>query len=234
MRQLTPQFHEKSKIAVWGKVGSTTYNWGLSFGEFLWNTTVTGGNSALSLAIMGTSVASDVVIESKDKGLTDTQAFSLGTIAGLAEIITEKFSIDALLKGKWEKSTLQFILKNMFTEGSEEVGSDVINLVADILIAKDKSEWQKRIDAYKSTGKIEKAFALAVRDQALQMGLDFVGGSLSGGLASGGRFMLVSEIEHNKQADINKSQGKIIKTGGDSSVRAMVSAWCWTRICLRE
>ena len=41
-----------------------------------------------------------------------------------------------------------YFLKNTLAEGSEEVGSDIINLVADVLISKDKSEWQTSIDAY--------------------------------------------------------------------------------------
>lgn len=46
------------------------------------------------------------------------------------------------------------------------MGSDIINLVADVLISKDKSEWQTSIDAYEAEGMTEKeAFWRAVRDQ---------------------------------------------------------------------
>ena len=60
-----------------------------------------------------------------------------------------------MLKGKWEDGAIKYILKNAFTEGAEEVGSDFINLFADILVAKDKSEWQQTIDAYMAEGKTE-------------------------------------------------------------------------------
>ncbi len=54
--------------------------------------------------------------------------------------------------------------KTPLAEGSEEVGSDIINLVADVLISKDKSEWQTSIDAYEAEGMTEKeAFWRAVR-----------------------------------------------------------------------
>ena len=110
---------------------------------------------------MGTGAAADTVISAKDRGLDDGQAFALGTIAGAAEILTEKFSMDALLKGKWEESAIKYILKNAVTEGSEEVGADVINLMADILIAKEQSQWQAAIDAYVAQGKTEnEAFGL--------------------------------------------------------------------------
>lgn len=171
----------------WGGVGSSAYQTGMSMGDFLLNTAITGGNQALSLAIMGTGAAADATISAKDRGLSDNQAFALGTIAGAAEIITEKVSLDALLdKTALTKSAMGYFLKNTLAEGSEEVGSDIINLVADVLISKDKSEWQTSIDAYEAEGMTEKeAFWRAVRDQAENMGLDFLGGAVSGGVMSG-------------------------------------------------
>lgn len=171
----------------WGGVGSFAYQTGMSMGDFLLNTAITGGNQALSLAIMGTGAAADATISAKDRGLSDNQAFALGTIAGAAEIITEKVSLDALLdKTTLTKSAMGYFLKNTLAEGSEEVGSDIINLVADVLISKDKSEWQTSIDAYEAEGMTEKeAFWRAVRDQAENMGLDGLGGAVSGGVMSG-------------------------------------------------
>lgn len=171
----------------WGGVGSFAYQTGMSMGDFLLNTAITGGNQALSLAIMGTGAAADATISAKDRGLSDNQAFALGTIAGAAEVITEKVSLDALLdKTALTKSAMGYFLKNTLAEGSEEVGSDIINLVADVLISKDKSEWQTSIDAYEAEGMTEKeAFWRAVRDQAENMGLDFLGGAVSGGVMSG-------------------------------------------------
>ena len=171
----------------WGGMGSFAYQTGMSMGDFLLNTAITGGNQALSLAIMGTGAAADATISAKDRGLSDNQAFALGTIAGAAEIITEKVSLDALLdKTALTKSAMGYFLKNTLAEGSEEVGSDIINLVADVLISKDKSEWQTSIDAYEAEGMTEKeAFWRAVRDQAENMGLDFLGGAVSGGVMSG-------------------------------------------------
>ena len=171
----------------WGGVGSFAYNTGMSMADFLFNTAVSGGNQAMALAIMGTGAAADTTIDAKDRGLSDGQAFALGTIAGAAEIVTEKFSLDRLLKADWEKGALRYILGNAFTEGTEEVGSDIINLTADILISKDKSEWQTSINAYMEQGMSEgEAVGKAVADQAMQMGLDFLGGAISGGVMSGG------------------------------------------------
>lgn len=171
----------------WGGVGSFAYQTGMSMGDFLFNTAITGGNSALTLGIMGTGAAADTTIAAKDRGLSDDQAFALGTIAGAAEIVTEKVSLDALLDTtSLGKNAMGYLLKNTLAEGSEEVGSDLINLVADVLIAKDKSEWQQSIAAYQEAGMDEKsAFRRALLDQVEMMGLDFLGGAISGGAMSG-------------------------------------------------
>lgn len=171
----------------WGKVGSFAYQTAMSMADFLLNTAITGANQTVTLAIMGTGAAADATIEAKDRGLTDDQAFALGTIAGLAEVVTEKVSLETLLNPDLlANGAGKYVLKNMLAEGSEEVGSDLINLFADVLISKDQSEWHKSMAAYVEDGKTQsEAFGLAMADQAAEMGLDFLGGALSGGLMSG-------------------------------------------------
>ena len=210
----------------WGQAGSFLYQTGMSMGDFLLNTAITGGfggggalSEGMSLAVMGTGAAADATIAAKDRGLTDTQAFTLGTIAGAAEVFTEKFSIEALLKGKWEDGAIKYILKNAFTEGAEEVGSDFINLFADILIAKDKSEWQQTIDAYMAEGKTEgEAFGLAVAQQAAEMGLDFLGGALSGGtMATAG--VGIGTVQRNAGY---QQTGSTLRKMGDEMVNSII------------
>ena len=214
------------KSGNWGSVGSFAYNTGMSMADFLFNTAITGGfagggsiSSAMALGIMGTGAAADTVISAKDRGLDDGQAFALGTIAGAAEVLTEKFSLDALLKGRWEESAIKYILKNAVTEGSEEVGADVINTMADILIAKDQSQWQVAIDAYVAQGKTEnEAFGLALADQAAQMGLDFLGGALSGGtMASAG-----AGIRTVSRNAAYRQTGASLRRMGDEMLQAII------------
>ena len=182
----------------WGAPGSFLYNTGMSMADFLFTTALSGGfgaapgtaaakaSSGLALAIMGTGAAADTVIASKDRGLSDDQAFALGTIAGLAEIATEKFSLDTLLKDP--KNAVLFVLQNAGVEASEETASSLINLFADIAISKNKSEWQMSINDYISQGYSEnEAFGKAFADQAKSIGLDALGGALSGGVLSGAR-----------------------------------------------
>lgn len=185
----------------WGKAGSFLYQTGMSMADFITNAALSGnflGNApgsaaaavseALSLTIMGTGAAADATIAAKERGLTDEQSFALGTIAGVAEILTEKVSMDSLLDlTHMDRNMIGYLLKNTLAEGSEEVGSDFINLFADIIIAKDESEWAKSVQDYKDLGMEEnQAFWAAFADQGKQMGLDFLGGAISGlAMASG-------------------------------------------------
>ena len=198
-----------AKSGKWGEVGSWTYQLGMSTGDFLMNSAVSGGSSALSLTLMGSGAMADTVIAAKDRGLSDDQAMVLGLVAGGAEVITEKLSIDALFKGDMTKGAMKYILTNALTEGTEEVGSSLINTFADILVSKDKSEWAKAIAEYmeKNPNATEQeAFQKVLADTALSLGLDFLGGSLMGGaMGTGGAtinyaFNASPNLQANKDA----------------------------------
>ncbi len=168
----------------WGPAGSFAYQTGMSMADFLLNSRICGGSQAVSLAIMGTGAAADTTIAAKERGVSDGKALLLGTIAGAAEAITEKVSIDALLNADLlTDSAWKYILKNALSEGTEEVGSNLINLVADVVIARDQSEWRQSIDACMEKGMNEQeAVGKAVGDQLLTMLVDFAGGAISGGI----------------------------------------------------
>ena len=224
-----------NRSGTWGKVGSFAYGVGTSMADFAWQTLLSGGFSsagsaaakriseAVALGIMGTGAAADATIAAKDRGLTDDRAFALGTIAGAAEILTEKFSVEALMEGVGNKRVWQYILKNAFTEGTEEVGSDVINFFADVLIAKDKSQWEEAIRSYEADGKNEKqAFLLAVRDQALSMGESFLGGFLSGGImATVGAGVTVGSTKKWQRSEYREA-GKRLRESGSDTVECMI------------
>lgn len=175
----------------WGAAGSIGYQTAMSMGDFLMNGVSGGGLfgvPGVTMAIMGSGAAADTVISAKDRGLNDTQSFGLGVVAGLAEALTERFSLEALLDADLLKNGIGvYILKNSLTEGSEEVASSIINLTADIIISKEKSEWKKSIRSYQDQGYSEgEAFAKAMAEQATSLGIDLLGGMLSGGIMSGG------------------------------------------------
>ena len=171
----------------WGAAGSFAYQTAMSMGDFLINAGVGNGISGVATAIMGSGAAADTVIRHKDRGLSDGQAFSLGIVAGLAEAMTERFSLEALLNPNLLKSGIGvYMLTNSLTEGSEEVASSIINLAADILVTKEKSEWQETIRKFQDQGYSEgEAYGKALAEQAASLGMDFLGGALSGGIMSG-------------------------------------------------
>lgn len=138
-----------------------------------------------ALALMSTGAAADTVIDAKDRGLSDGQAYALGLVAGGAEALTEKFSLEYLLKHP--KSIGSYIRQNMLVEGSEEGAADIINLAADSIISKDKAEWRQELEYYKSQGLSDKeAMGQTIRNQLKNIGLDMLGGALAGGVLSGG------------------------------------------------
>ena len=190
----------------WGEVGSFAYNTGMSMADFLFTTAVSGGNQGLSLAIMGTGAAADATIAAKDRGLEDSEAFALGTIAGIAEVAMEKISLGAWLEGDMSEGALRYLLKNALSEGGEEAGTSVINLLADVIISGDKSEWNVAMQAYIDQGKSpEEAFGLVAADQAAQIGLDALGGIFSGAAIGGGTYAGTSAVSQFKYGNIGKN-----------------------------
>lgn len=134
----------------------------------------------ISMGAVTTSFA-----DAKARGLDDNQAFSLAVASGLIEAATEKFSVEALLKEP--KSVIGYIAENILTEASEETVSEVAGKIADVIIAKDRSEWSTRIAELMESGMTEaeatsQAFGEAAQD-VLASGL---GGALSGGAMAGG------------------------------------------------
>lgn len=194
---------------TWGKYGSFGYQTAMSMGDFLFNAAVTGGfsggNGNFALGLMGTEAAADATMQALDRGLSDKQAFALGTVAGLAEVVTEKVSLEALLDKLGMEQGFRYFLKNVFAEGSEELGSDIINLAADAWISKDRSEWQQAIRDYQTMGKTrEEAFRQAWIDQLMQTGASFLGGALSGGAMAGGSLALNAVVS----AEYSSAQGE--------------------------
>ena len=218
--QVSEDIKGSIKSEFWGNVGSFGYQTAMSMADFLTTTLVSGGNKALALGIMSSGAAADTVIDAKDRGLSDGQAFALGTIAGAAEALTERKSLSSLLDlSKLEKSAAGYVLKNMWDEGAEEVTSSLINTMADVLISKDKSQWQMAIDAHKANGKTDgQAFGLALGEQALALGTDFLGGLISGGVMAGGN-VAINKVGSAVQQQISGKLAveKPMQVGGENA-----------------
>lgn len=192
----------------WGKVGSFAYDVGMSMADFL-AMGVIGKGSQIPMMILGSNAAADMTISALERGLSDGKALSLGLVAGIAEAAAEKIGIDRLFKNQnWNKNSLLYILQNVFGEGLEEGGTSLVNSLADILISRDQSEWQQSINAYREQGFTDKeAFENTLKDTAIMIGLDALGGAISGGLMAGGG-VAVGKIGQGAVSRENVRQGQ--------------------------
>lgn len=203
----------KTVEANWGGVGSFAYQTGMSMGDFLFSTAVSGGNSAISLAIMGTGAAADTVIASKDMGLSDNQAFLLGTAAGAIEVATEKIGIDALFNVKaLQGSAGKYILKNFLAEGLEEGFSNLGNTAAeviDLILSGDESKIKREIYAIMQEQNIDEGAATGkyALGKFKELGLDVLGGAISGGIMGGGGAVIGAIGNTIQGAEMQKNYG---------------------------
>lgn len=109
-----------------------------------------------SLAFCSQAATSEV-IEGKKKGLSDGAAVGLGVIHGIAEYVSEKYSIESILT---DSSTLKKALLHAgLAEGSEEVVSNWISRPFDLLLEGDTNEQLKQYNKDIKEGK-SKAEAL--------------------------------------------------------------------------
>lgn len=215
----------------WGKVGEYGYQLGMSMADFLTTAAVSGGNETMALAIMGTGAAADSTIAAKNRGLDDSQAIALGTIAGAAEAVSEKIGWDALFDSALRgKSPVIYLLKNAFSEGLEEPTSSLINTIADLAISGDKAELRKAVQEYVDSGiPVNEAWGKVIGEYALSLGTDAIGGLLSGGLMGGGS-VAVGAISSNaaykktgKEMDIHSVLQAAEEFSGDKKIKKLTS-----------
>ena len=174
----------------WGAVAANTYQAVMSGADSALGATLFGNGYTW---IMGSSAASQRAQELYEKGASGTQ-IGLGAIAsGLIEAATEKYSIEyftsQFLEGNvtgfrdWAKKTLIQALN----EGSEEVASDIANLITDALLEGKNSDYRNNIQALVEQGGMsrEEAQKQAFINQAIDTFWSFYGGAVSGGLMGG-------------------------------------------------
>lgn len=137
--------------------------------------------------VMGSEVAADSVYEGIQNGKSNVDALIDGIVEGAIEGITEKYSvgdiIETMLSGKaaWRK-----IVRAFASEGAEEVASNWLNRVYDVVVKRDRSEVDAAYAGYLAQGMSEReALAAMVKDFAEEDGLSFLAGGLSGWAMSG-------------------------------------------------
>lgn len=182
-------------------IGSFLYNTGMSMADSL-ATLAIGGATGLHGAadvILGGAAASQAITDAYDRGASDSQAMSVGLLYGTAEALFEHISLDKLRMfhtsaaagKKTAKTLVKDMLKQSFVEGSEEVCTDIANVISDAIVMADKSEINQAIAAYQAGGMSEdEATRKAWLDWLGQTAQDFAGGAISGGVMTGGDMAL--------------------------------------------
>lgn len=182
-------------------IGSFLYNNGMSMADSL-ATLAIGGATGLHGAadvILGGAAASQAITDAYDRGASDSQAMSVGLLYGTAEALFEHISLDKLRMfhtsaaagKKTAKTLVKDMLKQSFVEGSEEVCTDIANVISDAIVMADKSEINQTIAAYQAGGMSEdEATRRAWLDWLGQTAQDFAGGAISGGVMTGGDMAL--------------------------------------------
>lgn len=140
-----------------------------------WTGRITGG-------IMSSGVAANSVLEAKKEGFSDTSALAVGIARGSIEYLSEKFSIERIMK---EPTTvLKALRKAVVSEGSEEVVSNWANRLVDNIINMGLTREYNELVA---SGMSEKEAFLTVAEKAAYEDLEsFMGGAIAGGFMTAG------------------------------------------------
>lgn len=137
--------------------------------------------------VMGSQVAADSVYAGIQSGKSNQEALIDGIVEGAIEGFTEKYSvgdaIKTMLSGKqvWKKAMRAFV-----SEGVEEIASNWLNRIYDVVAKHDRGEVMGAYAEYLSKGNTkEKALALTLVDMLAEDGLSFLAGGISGLAMSG-------------------------------------------------
>lgn len=156
--------------------------------------------------VMGSQVAADSVYAGIQSGKSNQEALIDGIVEGAIEGFTEKYSvgniIETMLSGKqvWKKA-----LRAFASEGAEEIASNWLNRIYDVVAKHDRGEVMGAYAEYLSKGNTkEKALALTLVDMLTEDGLSFLAGGISGLAMSGAYAGTNKAVEaYNKGEQMN-------------------------------
>lgn len=202
--------------------GSLLYTAGMGIADstinMVMNKFIPGG-SAMGLTLLGTSAGVSGANEVIENGGSIENAVTTGVANGIAEALFEKISLEQLSAFRASgKSTFRAavgnVLKGAFTEGSEEAFTDLANRLTDDAINKDLSSYNLAKKNYMEQGMSEAdAENAASWDFWKNVGLDFAGGAISGGvlnLATAGVNLAGAKIDMAQNKESNAQIGKAV------------------------
>ena len=159
-------------------------------------------------SIMSAEAAGDTTMQAHENGATDFEAYQRGTIAGAAAVVTEHIGIERMMSGiralkatgiPTVKNALKIVSQQATAEGFEEVAEEVVDILSDFSIMKDKGEVKQYINSLEGTPK-EKVLPLA-QYLMQRLGTSFASGALLGAvMTGGGSINTTSEARGNVEA----------------------------------
>lgn len=164
-----------------GQLMNFSYQTGMSMAESL-ETMFLG---PAGLAITGLSAASSTMTDLLEQGATSRQATFFSIVAGAAEYVTEKVSLDALFSEMTPTTWKQFfrtVLEQSLVEGSEELASDLINTTAEYTYYMLNKWMQGNEEGMEWMDFYNKNSTRMMREFLTEAGASFAGGAVSGGL----------------------------------------------------
>ena len=199
---------------------------GQNVASFLYNTGMSIGDSASQVALlgpwatylMGASAASQQAVNVLERGGSNSQAFWGGLAAGAAEAVFERFSIEKLLEAKTinsVKDLLRATAQQAGTEASEEMLTEIANILSDTAIMGESSDFEQLVTQYQLMGMDEdEARKQAYLDSVAQVVWAGVGGALSG-MAMGGATSGVDLAGRNIRQGIRDYQARLADSAYD-------------------
>jgi hypothetical protein len=180
------ELYPNAKIGNSVNVASFLYQTGMSMADsgvaVVLN--MMGVPEPLTLAGMGAAAGTRAIREARERGASDGQALAFGISSAIMEALFEKVSLDSILKESNAlnlRRSLKNVLKQGFTEGSEEVSTTLANTVADQIIMGDKSELFTMQRQLMEQGVSEdEALAAAFKKWGTGILGDAIGGFISG------------------------------------------------------
>ena len=160
--------------------------------------------------ILGSSAATQSMLDGHEKGLSDAQAIGQGVAAGIFEGLFEKVSLDKIIEMgdgvSSVKGMLSNIAKSVGIEGSEEGFTEIANILYDDLANGELSDYKTSVSDYREQGYSQsEAKKLAKKDLAVRIAQSVGGGAL------GGAFMGIPVSGYNYAK--NKEYRTMAKTG---------------------
>ena len=177
---------------------------GVNVPSFLYNTGMSIADSALGAfslgkaytPLMGMSAYQQTAKELTEAGASKDEIMITSLVSGLAEAGFEYAGIDNLFKTKGSdsiKSILTNTLKQMGAEAGEEVGTEIVNIIADTWI-RNNSEYKQMYEELIARGFSEQEASLQIaKDIGGRVAQAGIGGALSGGVMGG----VFSTVQHH-------------------------------------